>query len=272
MKSCILPNGETCYYIDKFSALASYDEIINKREYEKYGIKVKDGDVIFDVGANIGIFSRFIATNANDLKIYIFEPVPDIFLIQKKNLEFIKSTQEVHPYNIGLGDIDKNVEINYYPRATTLSTIVPIDFELELKNSVENWDQTVANTTPIARFIPKFLRKTIVKLAYKYVFKEVKVPIKVRALSDIIKETNVDSIDFLKIDAENYEWQILQGITESDWKLIKQIAMEVHTNIKGGENLLEKITNLLKSKEFNVIFDKEGRFSATGVYMLYAKK
>ena len=104
MKSCILPNGETCYYIDKFSALASYDEIINKREYEKYGIKVKDGDVIFDVGANIGIFSRFIATNANDLKIYIFEPVPDIFQIQKKNLEFIKSTQEVHPYNIGLGE------------------------------------------------------------------------------------------------------------------------------------------------------------------------
>jgi len=272
MKSCKLPNGETCYYIDKISVLESYNEIFNEREYEKFGIKVKDGDVIFDVGANVGVFSRFIATKANNLKIYTFEPVPDVFEIQKKNLEFITSTREIHQYNIGLGDIEKDIEINYYPRATTLSTIVPIDFDLELKNSVENWDQTVAITSPIARFIPKFLRKTVVKLGHKYIFKAVKVPIKVRPLSDIIKETNVNSIDFLKMDAENYEWQILQGITESDWKLIKQIAMEVHTNIVGGENLLEEITNLLKSKEFNVIVDKEGRFSATGVYMLYAKK
>lgn len=271
MKSYKLPHGERCYIIDKLSALESYNEIFNERIYEQFGLKVKDGDVVFDVGANIGIFSQYIAQRANNLKIFTFEPVPAIYKVQKKNLEFIKSTLDVHAFNIGLGAEETNVDINYYPRATTLSAIIPIDFELEQKKTIENWEQ-MKEITHIAKYIPKFLRKLFTKIAYRYVFKEKKVPIKVRTLSDIINETNVQSIDFLKMDAENYEWQILQGISESDWKLIKQIAMEVHTNAKDSENLLEEITSLLENKSFTVFQVKDGRFSVTGVYMLFAKK
>ncbi|MBN2154928.1 MAG: FkbM family methyltransferase [Candidatus Lokiarchaeota archaeon] len=271
MKSCKLPNGETCYYIDKLSALKSYEEIFNACIYENHGLGVKDGDLVFDVGANIGMFTRFISKKAKDLTIYTFEPIPAIFKVQEKNLELIKRTHKFQLFNIGLGNKEENIEINYYPRAITLSAIIPIDLKLALKNSLENWDQII-EIVSFARFIPKFLRKPFTKLAHKYMFKKKRVPIKVRPLSDIIKETKVNSIDFLKMDAENYEWQILQGISDSDWKLIKQIAMEVHTNIAGGNNLLQKITNLLLSKDFTVYHDRIGQSFATGVYMLFAKK
>jgi hypothetical protein len=48
--------------------------------------------------------------------------------------------------------------------------------------------------------------------------------------------------------------------------------MEVHTNSQTSENLLEDISKLLESKKFTVYQNKSGKFSATGVYMLYAKK
>ncbi|TFG21030.1 MAG: FkbM family methyltransferase [Promethearchaeota archaeon] len=271
MKSCTIPNGEKLYCIDRLSAIDSYNEIFNDRIYDNFGLEVKDGDVIFDVGANVGVFSQYISQQANDLTIYAFEPVPAIYKVQKKNLESIKSTQKVHAFNIGLGAEESNVEINYYPRATTLSAIEPVDFELEQKRTIENWEE-MKKITPIAKFIPKFLRKTFTKLAHRYVFKEQKVPIKVRTLSDVINENNIGTIDFLKIDAENYEWQVLQGLNDSGWNLIHQIAMEVHTNAQGRENLLEEITTLLKSKGFVVHQVKDGKFAVTGVYLLYAKR
>jgi len=48
--------------------------------------------------------------------------------------------------------------------------------------------------------------------------------------------------------------------------------MEVHEHIKGGHNLLNKITEMLTNKEFQVRKDLDGRFSLMGVYMLYAKR
>lgn len=93
-----------------------------------------------------------------------------------------------------------------------------------------------------------------------------------RPLSDTISEIGIKQIDLLKIDAENYEWEVLQGINEEDWNKIRQISMEIHTHIKGGEILLDNIKKLLKEKSFSFKLDMEGRFAYRGVFMIYAKK
>ena len=61
MRQLTLPNGDKLYYIDKLTALDVYDEIFNDNDYLKYGVEVKDRDVVFDIGANIGLFSLFIS-------------------------------------------------------------------------------------------------------------------------------------------------------------------------------------------------------------------
>lgn len=48
--------------------------------------------------------------------------------------------------------------------------------------------------------------------------------------------------------------------------------MEVHTHIKGGENLLNEIIELLERKGFKTELGDESREIIMGVYMLYAKK
>jgi len=73
MKALILPNGEKLYYIDKLSALDMYEEIYLDDDYFQYGIDIKDNELIFDVGANIGLIFRYGSQKAQNLKISFFK-------------------------------------------------------------------------------------------------------------------------------------------------------------------------------------------------------
>lgn len=46
--------------------------------YEYGNVKIEEEDVIFDCGANIGVFSVLASVKANKGKVYAFEPVPEI--------------------------------------------------------------------------------------------------------------------------------------------------------------------------------------------------
>lgn len=90
-------------------------------------------------------------------------------------------------------------------------------------------------------------------------------------MSEIIKEHDIQEINLLKLDAENVEWGVLSGIDGDDRPKIKQIAMDVHTHIPGGENLLEEIKQLLDSKGYRMEANEGELEKGMGVYMLYAK-
>jgi len=51
-----------------------YDEIFNDEIYKTF-FDIKDGDVIVDFGANIGLFTLYALENANVEKIYMVEPL-----------------------------------------------------------------------------------------------------------------------------------------------------------------------------------------------------
>ena len=36
-----------------------YREIYEEKEYDRYGIRIEEGDIVVDCGANIGIFSQY---------------------------------------------------------------------------------------------------------------------------------------------------------------------------------------------------------------------
>ena len=270
MKTLVLPNGKEIYYIDKLTALDVYEEIYVENDYLQHGLTVKDNDVIFDVGANIGLFSRFISQKAHNLKIFAFEPVPIIYKALEKNVKDIPA--EMKLYNIGLAEVSKKVKIHYYPKVSADSAITPFDWKLKVNQYVQNYNEAIVKNMPIAKIVPKFLRKTVVKAGLKNIYKDKLIDCSLRSLSEILNENGIEHIDLLKIDAENYEWQVLGGIKDEDWKKIHQISMEVHTHIKGGENLLNDIISVLKENEFDVKEEIDNRFGPMGVYMLYAKK
>ncbi|MFW9971967.1 MAG: FkbM family methyltransferase [Candidatus Odinarchaeota archaeon] len=270
MKTLMLPNGEKIYYIDRLSALDIYEEIYIEKDYLQFGIKVNDNDVIFDIGANIGLFSRFITQQARNLRIFAFEPVPIIYKVLEANLRNLPAN--IKTYDIGLAENNRITKIYYYPKVSADSAIRPFDWDLKVNQFIQHYNEMFVEIVPIAKIVPKFLRKFVVKAWLKNNYKSKMVDCTLRTLSDIILENNIECIDLLKIDAENYEQEVLAGIKEEDWNKIRQISMEIHTHIKDGENLLNEIVEMLKEKSFQVDVDLDSRFVIMGVFMLYAKK
>lgn len=80
-------------------------ELDQLKRVEKY---IKKGDVILDVGANMGNHSLYWANEGKAKKIYAFEPLPEAFDILKTNVEINNLQGKVIPLNIGLSSKKTN--------------------------------------------------------------------------------------------------------------------------------------------------------------------
>ncbi|HME54839.1 MAG TPA: FkbM family methyltransferase [Candidatus Lokiarchaeia archaeon] len=265
MKKVRLPNGDNIYTPDRITSSSVYDEIYRKNEYIQRGIVLHDGDVVFDVGANIGLFSRYISEQAKGLRILAFEPVPIIYKALELNVKNIPAN--ITTYNVGLGERSETVDIDYFPRVSCDSSIVPFDWDLKV-DQYTRWFRK----KPVTKYLPERFNKAIAKRLLKWAYKGVKTPVQIRPLSNYLQENHLDHLDLLKLDAENYEKQVLAGLLSDDWDKIRQISMEVHTHIKGGENLLDELTAMLRDKDFTVEVRLDSAYGEFGAFMAYAVK
>jgi len=83
-----------------------WDEIFRKKIYQYNDCKINKDDIVFDIGANIGMFTRY-ASAAGAHKIYAFEP-------EEKNAElFIKNKPDnCIFFNEGISDMEGRQELN----------------------------------------------------------------------------------------------------------------------------------------------------------------
>lgn len=157
---------------------------------------LKPGKVIaFDVGANIGGYAISLSNHLpSDALIYSFEPSKETFNILKENTKHISS---IIPLNIGLGSTNERVDLYSDSKESTLASIYQRNlshFNLELNQ------------------------------------REV---VEIRTIDSIMEEFNLDHIDFLKIDVEGNELNVLKGASHSINKdLIYRIQFEM-----GGTNI-----------------------------------
>lgn len=97
-------------------------EILNFSDYEKdesemMGNLVKDGDVVFDIGANIGWYSINLAASRRKSRFFCFEPIPKTFRSLTRNLE-LNHMFNVIPYNFGLSNKEGEFTFYYYPEGS----------------------------------------------------------------------------------------------------------------------------------------------------------
>jgi len=91
--------------------------------------------------------------------------------------------------------------------------------------------------------------------------------IKISKLKEYIEKNNIKKIDFMKIDTEGYEFEILLGL-ESKIKLVDIIMFEHHYDnmIKKGYTF-EDINKLLIKNNFNKIYKSRMPFRKTFEYI-----
>lgn len=93
---------------------------------------VKDGDTIFDIGANIGWYSNHLAKKFPNSKIYSFEPIPETFNQISANTELNGSTN-IRLNNLALSSKKEKLTFYYSPTVTGASSS---------KNITENQNMT----------------------------------------------------------------------------------------------------------------------------------
>ncbi|HZP67908.1 MAG TPA: amino acid adenylation domain-containing protein, partial [Rudaea sp.] len=260
--------GETCYRVgggielcgvNKAETEYLHDEIFVHKVYDKHGITVREGDTIFDVGANIGAYSIFLATRFLRLTIHSFEPIPVVHRRLEANAR-VFGPDKIHAHCLGLSDAEKCTQFSFYPNVSLYSGID--------KGRAENIDIVrtfLVNKTADAS--EQASAGELETLAEDRLRTE-RVDVSLSTISAQIERLGIASIDLLKIDVERSELDVLNGIAPEHWPKIRQIVVEVH-DVDGA---IERVTAMLEGHGFAVVRDQDADLIGTELFNLYARR
>jgi FkbM family methyltransferase len=222
-----------------------YDEIVERSVYFRNGIRPKRGGIIFDVGANTGMFllavheQLRVDTECGWERYIAFEPL-------QQNIDMLRKNANAHGvgrYDIvecGISDADGNADFVYFAKVPGNSTM-HIKEKLELQSTSMN---------------PNMLEDRQNSRCA------------VRTLSSILDDeySDIERIDLLKIDVEGSELLVLRGISKAHMKLIQQLVLEVH-DVDGR---LAEVLELLTMSGFDC--STESGESGALAFIVYATR
>ena len=208
--------------------------------------KYNNFKLLIDIGAHKGESIKLFSKNFIIKKIISFEASPINFEYLKKKIKDNKqgyNNTEIVLENTALGAEDKIIEFNQFNESSS-STIKEIDKESKY-------------------YKRKF--RLINFLNNKETYQKIK--IKISKLKDYIEKNNIKKIDFMKIDTEGYEFEILLGL-ENKIKLVDIIMFEHHyDNMIKKSYTFENINKLLIKNNFNKIYKSRMPFRKTFEYI-----
>ncbi|MGI9174868.1 MAG: amino acid adenylation domain-containing protein, partial [Rhodothermales bacterium] len=254
----VMPNGMTVIHQNQSETYFMYREVFEEGSYLAPEITLPRGACVFDVGANIGLFSLQVGQAVEDATVYAFEPIPATYDCLRLNAELYPA--DVRAFNCGLSSENGEAAFTYYPHVSLISGRYADAGEERdvLKAFLRNQQQEGAIATALSgEQLDELLED---RLAHE------QVTCRLRTLSDVIREEGIEQIDLLKIDVEKSELDVLAGLEDKDWKKVRQIVMEVHD--VGG--LRERVTTLLRERGFEVTARQEDLLEDTDLYKLFA--
>ncbi len=223
-----------------------YNEIFLENDYQyldKKHFNKNNKEIYFDVGGNNGIYSLYLNDKNNNIEVHVFEPIKDLYDNIQWNINQNKKRDNNYIINnIGLGNKNENLKINFMPNADGLSTIKD-DLEDKKTNMInskcENFNYPILY--PLCKnIVSNLLNEERLKVEKK--------DIKIVRFSDYIKEHNINFVDKIKVDIEGYELEFLEGINKEDFSKIGAFVIEVENYRNDYKN---KITNILKNNNFS---------------------
>ena len=258
-----LPNGQNVCASSKAQGELRliYHEVFEDQIYTRSPIVLADGDTIFDVGANIGMFSLFVSQKYSRARIFAFEPLPPNFTFLQKNCGSIEGIK-LFPHGLTRIAGEARATFIFYPRLPGSSTMYPKEEPGRLPFSdlfgVRRWRAEKMYWKEFKRFFGNKLYFAFIalypfrwRLVTWFFFSGKAFACELKTLSETIRSENVERIDLLKIDVEGSEIDVLLGIDDQDWSKIRQIVLEVDDR---GNYLarIAEIQNLLCAKGMDV--------------------
>ena len=223
-----------------------YKQLFEDSEYAKHGISIRKGDTVFDVGANIGMFGlHCILSTEGDVKLFSFEPIPYLAAICEENIrEYAKrglTLRKVFAFGLtqpSLLTAENSAIFDFYPNYSLVSS--SYGYSNEEKDSIASRLKNLSEGKLSQEATRRIVDDSMVA---------VKIKCPLRTLSAVLDEEIPGTIDLLKIDVEKAEWDVLMGIRDDHWPLIRQVVMETHVV---GDSV-EMVVQLLQKKGFSKV-------------------
>ena len=223
-----------------------FDEIFRQEVYAWDGPQLDEGSCVFDVGANIGLFSLYAVRRAPNIRIFAFEPAPVPFEILKNNLSLHAVNCVALPVALG-AEPATDAAFMYYPRVSLLSGLhADAAADARVLSAFVGHELAESGGRPVGDDLLKEL------VTDRLVSERLQVP--VTTVSQVIDEHSIERISLLKIDVEQAELSVLEGIEARHWGRIDRIFLEVHDL---GERLAV-VEGLLESKGFVLASHTDG--------------
>jgi FkbM family methyltransferase len=265
MRTVTLEDGTSVHCLVRSEALVLDHHV---EGYFAHGVDIRAGDVVFDVGANVGVFAVRAAQRHPDVRIFAFEPVPAIFEVLKRNSEAFGEGRIV-PVAAGVSSAPGTMQIHYYPHSPALSTGHPEFWDERpgmLAEAVRGQTQHAPRGLWYARLVPGWLSHAI---ARRLRGRAQRITCELQTLSTVIDAHGLERVDVLKIDCEGAELAALQGLEERHWPLVRAVVAEVH-DIDGR---LQTIRDLLTAHGLSrVVTERESGFEHTPMINIYATR
>ena len=137
--------------------------------------------MLFDVGANVGDWSLAALNGLPDTKVHAFEIAPSTAQELENNLKPHAGRATIN--KLGLGSSEGAITLYFSPDSTTAASTVPGVVEFSAADhEIKTINQVTATITTGDRYM---------------------------------RDHAIGTIDFLKIDVEGAEWEVLKGFSES---------------------------------------------------------
>jgi 31-O-methyltransferase len=267
-----LPDGTMFHCVNKLEMLFVYREIFDTGVYENPLIRIKDEDVILDVGANIGLFLLHMTRRCARSRIFAFEPIPRIFRALNENARMIQG-HDVKAFSCGLSDRSGEAAFTFLHNVTARSTMYPeyspadvspqgkareaalmLQIFEELPNGLLRWTLGA---------MPYFARHGLARAMVKLHARQRKIICPLKTVSQVIDENQLAHVDLLKIDVEGAERDVLRGIRDEHWPLIRQFILETHP---GEGDVLGDVRKTLENRGYSTAVNDLAMESASIVF------
>lgn len=204
---------------------------------------VRQGDTVFDIGANFGLFTKFLSQVAGETgRVFAFEPGPQMFDVLSRNVSR-SCFANVHLHQTALSD--RRGELNFYIPRRSDGTLNFYEATLEKSLSGDRCESFAVETVPLDSFV---------------------------------ESQGIERVDFIKCDVEGHEIDVLEGAKNTIREHSPVIFLEVNAPLDDdGHGAL--VRERIEAIGYDIYFFERGRFVewSTGMtpkinYVLFPRK
>ena len=172
--------------------------------------KIKNNDVVIDIGAFIGDFAIFAASSAKNVNVFAYEPSRESFEYLVKNIKLNNLDNNIIPFDLAITNVKKKIKLYVNPESMSTGDSV---------YKIGNHPTSVVNST---------------------------------TLEDVFKSNDIKYCNFLKMNCEGAEFDILLNTHKEIFEKIGYIAMEYHWISNKTKKDYNDIVKTLKDNNFKI--------------------